>query len=282
MERIDVPSFWEFKGAGDYTDQKLLMSSPFPVTTIIILYLWFVLKFGPEFMRQRKPYNVEKLLVVYNNLQVAVSFYIFYLGYQFMSKYGMWNKKCLCEKDETKILILDGSHYYFVAKVVELMDTIFFVLRKNQRQVTFLHVYHHTMMVLVTWSVVKYSRTDGTVFLGTINSFVHIIMYGYYCLSVFPRITKYLWWKKYITAMQLVQFVMMFLHIIINHVSSECQPAHGLLFVVCFNTVLFLYLFGDFYIKSYLKNNAKQIINAGKSMNDKGAINYGKMTVKMQ
>ncbi|KAJ4448782.1 hypothetical protein ANN_00173 [Periplaneta americana] len=37
-----------------------------------------------------------------------------------------------------------------------------------------------------------------------INAFVHIFMYTYYMLSAMgPRVKKYLWWKKYITLLQL-------------------------------------------------------------------------------
>lgn len=38
-----------------------------------------------------------------------------------------------------------------------------------------------------------------------VNSFIHVLMYSYYALSVFgPSISKFLWWKKYLTIMQLV------------------------------------------------------------------------------
>jgi len=38
-----------------------------------------------------------------------------------------------------------------------------------------------------------------------INSFVHVLMYTYYGLSALgPRVQKYLWWKKYLTRVQLV------------------------------------------------------------------------------
>lgn len=100
--------------------------------------------------------------------------------------------------------MLKAGHVYFIAKLIELLDTVFFVLRKKERQVTFLHVYHHTIMVICTWSIVKYIKNDSTVFFGSINSLVHVVMYGYYALSVYPALTKYLWWKKYITMMQLV------------------------------------------------------------------------------
>jgi len=40
------------------------------------------------------------------------------------------------------------------------------------------------------------------------NSLVHIIMYSYYMMSAMgPTLQPYLWWKKYITQLQLVRFI---------------------------------------------------------------------------
>ena len=44
---------------------------------------------------------------------------------------------------------------------------------------------------------------------------VHTVMYFYYMCAAFgPGVQKYLWWKKYITTLQLVQFVLVFFHAI--------------------------------------------------------------------
>ena len=41
---------------------------------------------------------------------------------------------------------------------------------------------------------------------ATCNSFVHVIMYAYYGLSAIgPQMRPYLWWKRYITKLQLVR-----------------------------------------------------------------------------
>jgi hypothetical protein len=38
-----------------------------------------------------------------------------------------------------------------------------------------------------------------------LNTFVHIIMYSYYLLAALgPRFQKYVWWKKYLTVLQMV------------------------------------------------------------------------------
>jgi len=43
--------------------------------------------------------------------------------------------------------------------------------------------------------------------IGTIvNSFVHVAMYSYYFLTALgPNTQKHLWWKKYLTCIQIVR-----------------------------------------------------------------------------
>jgi len=40
--------------------------------------------------------------------------------------------------------------------------------------------------------------------LAAVNSSVHVLMYSYYFLATFPSMRPYLWWKKYMTMIQLV------------------------------------------------------------------------------
>lgn len=45
-------------------------------------------------------------------------------------------------------------------------------------------------------------------FHAMVNAGVHVIMYFYYFLSAAgPQFQKYLWWKKYMTAIQLVRLL---------------------------------------------------------------------------
>lgn len=55
-------------------------------------------------------------------------------------------------------------------------------------------------------AVVFFSPAGGMgSFHAMVNAMVHVIMYFYYGLSAAgPRFHKYLWWKKYMTAIQLV------------------------------------------------------------------------------
>lgn len=53
-----------------------LMGSIWPVTIILASYLYFVLKIGPEIMKYRNPFNIDRIVMVYNALQVVFSAYL--------------------------------------------------------------------------------------------------------------------------------------------------------------------------------------------------------------
>ncbi|KAI5637478.1 GNS1/SUR4 family domain-containing protein [Phthorimaea operculella] len=259
MEQKSNGSFWDWKGTVDYVDDWFLIESPYLMLSIMVTYLFFVLKCGPKVMENRPAYTLRKTLLVYNAFQVIVSCYLFNVGINLIKTNGLVeNGYCSFSDEKRQYMILSATYYYFLAKLSELMDTVFFVLRKKWNQITFLHVYHHTIMYFVTWLVLKYEPTYSLVFLGTINCFVHIVMYGYYGLSAFPHLRPYLWWKKYITKLQLLQFTMILIQLTWNYNVSTCPTTHYLLVFAWSNLVLFIYLFSRFYINSYSQKKEKQ------------------------
>lgn len=46
--------------------------------------------------------------------------------------------------------------WFYFSKLLEFADSFFFVLRKKDRQLTFLHVYHHSTMFPLWWIGVKF------------------------------------------------------------------------------------------------------------------------------
>ena len=46
--------------------------------------------------------------------------------------------------------------WYYFSKLIEFLDTIFFVLRKKNNQISFLHVYHHATMFPIWWTGIKW------------------------------------------------------------------------------------------------------------------------------
>lgn len=149
-------------------------------------------------------------------------------------------------------------HFYFICKLIELLDTVFFVLRKKNQQISILHLYHHTLMPVCGWVGVRFFAGGHGTLLGVINSFVHVIMYTYYMLSsIGPHMQKYLWWKKYLTLLQLIQFCIVFCHIA-QVLFNGCDFPKFIAFLLSFNTLIFIYMFSSFYLQNYTNNEGKR------------------------
>ncbi len=102
------------------------------------------------------------------------------------------------------ILVAVWIHIFYLTKYYEFIDTLFLVLRK--RNVGFLHVFHHSTYIIACWGA-SVSHLTLQWYMGALNSFIHVVMYSYYALVETPydKIAKR--FAKYITAMQMIQFL---------------------------------------------------------------------------
>ncbi|KAK7074480.1 Elongation of very long chain fatty acids protein 7 [Halocaridina rubra] len=109
--------------------------------------------------------------------------------------------------------MLNASYWYYFSKIVDYLDTVFFVLHKKYDHVSVLHVGHHALMPVNMWYGVRYQPGGHNSLMGFLNSIVHTIMYGYYFLAAMgPKVRPFLWWKKYLTSMQMIQFIVVIVH----------------------------------------------------------------------
>lgn len=235
------------------TKDWMLMSGPVPLLTILITYLYFCTSAGPRWMKDRKPFDLKYVLMVYNMLQVVFSVWLVYEGLQagWLRDYSYRCQPVDYSNNPLALRMAHACWWYMFCKVVELLDTVFFVLRKKNNQVSYLHLWHHTLMPICAWIGVKFLPGGHGTLLGVINSFVHIIMYSYYLLAAFgPEVQKYLWWKKYLTTLQIVQFLIVFLHSA-QLLIYECNYPKTIVFLLLSNALYFVYLFAMFYRRTY-------------------------------
>ncbi|XP_048485125.1 elongation of very long chain fatty acids protein 7 [Plutella xylostella] len=242
-------------------DSYPLMSSPVPVLLIISSYLLFIFKIGPALMQNRKPFALKNTLMVYNIAQVIYSAYLAQRYFRHLVNTDFISTQCnITDSSSLRQEILAHIYVYFLAKISELLDTVFFVLRKKNNQVTFLHVYHHSLMMVGSWAFLKFTPSESVVFMGLLNSLVHVFMYAYYGLTALgPAVAKHLNpYKKYITRLQLVQFFSIMLQFPLALKYSACPPSKGVAIFILINLIFFIYLFGSFYRQSYNKNKSKR------------------------
>ncbi|XP_061376926.1 elongation of very long chain fatty acids protein 7-like isoform X2 [Danaus plexippus] len=247
-----------------FVDRWPLME-PNDMAFIIAIYLVFVFKIGPMLMEKRMPFQLKGFLVFYNGFKVVNSSILSYKFLIYIMEKGLFPRRC--DYDVNTLYVIAILYWkYLITKIIDLFDTIFFVIRKKRSQVTFLHVYHHVFMVIITWCSLKYDPSDHWAFMAIMNCVVHVIMYIYYGISAMgPNYTKYLWWKKYLTMLQLVQFVLVIGHVIIQTSTTECPMGTGTYWIGLANLGLFLCLFTDFYSKRYIYKNKNTTFVCSKS-----------------
>ncbi|KTF86979.1 hypothetical protein cypCar_00015055 [Cyprinus carpio] len=153
----------------------------------------------------------------------------------------------------TAMIVYNFSMVAFNAYIVY---EVFFVLRKKHSQVTFLHIFHHSVLPWTWWWGITLTPAGGMgSFHAMVNACVHVIMYTYYGLAAAgPRFQKYLWWKKYMTAIQLIQFVLLTVHISQYYFMEKCEYQVPIFIhlILIYGTFFFI-LFSNFWIQAYIK-----------------------------
>jgi len=208
-----------------------------------IVYL-IAIHCGKIYMETREPANIKDYMFTYNLYQTILNAWCVYsfIAEIFKQGYPIWGNTL--ESTNYQMSFLIWIHYN--NKFVELLDTFFMVVRKKNVQISFLHVYHHVLIMWAWFLVCRFGCGGDAYFGAMVNSFVHVIMYSYYLLALLGIQCP---WKQYITQVQLVQFVVCLMSALYCMI-RETYPA-ALCCVQIFVMMNMLVLFVDFYKKAY-------------------------------
>lgn len=244
-----------------------MMHSPLVMTSILLTYVLLSVYVGPRFMANRKPFSLKTTMVIYNFSMVALNAYIVhqFLVWGWGTTYTWRCDLCDFSDSPQALGMVRACWIFFFSKFIELLDTLFFVLRKKHSQITFLHVFHHSFMPWTWWWGMTLTPVGGMgTFHAMVNAVVHVIMYFYYGLSAAgPRFQKYLWWKKYMTAIQLTQFILISVHISQYYVMEKCdyQVPMWIHLIWMYGTLFFI-LFANFWVQAYIKGKRLPVVKS--------------------
>ncbi|XP_017772349.1 PREDICTED: elongation of very long chain fatty acids protein 4-like [Nicrophorus vespilloides] len=240
------------------TENLPLMSPAVPVI-IIGLYLLLVLKCLPKYMEKRKPYDLKTVVQCYNIIQIISCSTMVYgvctSGWTF-SKLTCWPIEY--SYDYLPMRMLNCVWWTMILKISDLIETIFFVLRKKDNQVSNLHLYHHTSTYFISWIMTKYVGGAMYTFPIIINSFIHVLMYTYYFLSALgpqwrQRINHL---KPKLTMLQMVQFCILLIYSA-QVFYGDCDVSFGIAITFIIDVMVIFAFFINFYIKSYMCKKKK-------------------------
>ncbi|XP_059059691.1 elongation of very long chain fatty acids protein 7-like [Achroia grisella] len=232
-----------------------LMSSPWSIVTIIVTYLIIIKLILPMHMKDKKPYNLRLVMKWYNIIQIlanaVVSWGILTSGWTTTYHFGCMLPDYSMNPEALRMLRF--LWWTLLIKIFEMLETMFYILRKKDRQASFLHVYHHISTMTFVWMAVKYVGGGITSFSPMLNNAVHVIMYSYYLLSAegSPRTKQFLTkHKKWLTTFQMVQFTVILVYSSQIFLPS-CPAPLGVGIMYIPNVVLVYYMFYNFYINNY-------------------------------
>uniref|UniRef100_A0A8D8R051 Elongation of very long chain fatty acids protein n=1 Tax=Cacopsylla melanoneura TaxID=428564 RepID=A0A8D8R051_9HEMI len=237
----------------------LLQSTTFVLITTLV-YLLIVLYAGPRYMANRKAIKLKTVIRAYNVMQICVCSYIVYQSFanDFSVSRALFTTCYPVSKDpadQKARNIITLFYVTYLIKLSELVETVFFVLRKKFNQVSGLHLYHHVSTLYIIWYAARYYPGGVALFPILLNSIVHIVMYAYYLVSNFgpkwqARMAPI---KPYITIVQMAQFVLL-IAMSFNLLSPfYCKEGpQGFCFVFAPNIVIVFFLFYRFFQRTYV------------------------------
>ena len=86
--------------------------------------------------------------------------------------------------------MLRAAYWFYISKFIDFFDTIFFVLRKKNNQITMLHIIHHGLLPMSVWPGVRFTSGGQATFFAFLNTLVHIVMYFYYFVAAMGLVIK--------------------------------------------------------------------------------------------
>jgi len=170
----------------------------FYLITIFMLQKW---------MKDREAWSLKTFSLFHNLfltlLSCAMVGGVLYGAFEKAGLLGPWSGlMCHQEADPMYGTLYYWSYIYYLSKIYEPTGSYPLVLKK--KPLIFLHVYHHFVMPYVGWAGLQ-GRWAMALWTSCLtNGSVHILMYYYYLVSSMGYSP---WWKKYLTMMQIVQFM---------------------------------------------------------------------------
>jgi len=246
-----------------YVPGETPLSTNKSVATALVSYLAII--FGlRELMKNRPAMKLQALFQIHNVLLTLGSALLLALMAEELLpmwlKHGTFSAACNERSWTRKMEFYYMINYSF--KYLELLDTVFLVLKK--KPLAFLHVYHHAVTAFLCYTQLN-GKTSISWVVIMLNLTVHVLMYYYYYATAGGA---KIWWKKYLTSMQITQFIIDLFAVYFGTYSyyvhtywpkaglpylGNCAGTETAALLGCGVLSSYLVLFIKFYIQTYKK-----------------------------
>ena len=120
------------KYGDDRVGNWFLMSSPFSILSILSFYVISTKLILKPFMNNRDPLKLKSTLIVYNILKIVLNLGLFYFATKngWLNNYSYYCQPLNRSNDEKAIFEISICWYVMFTKFLDLLDTVFIILRK--------------------------------------------------------------------------------------------------------------------------------------------------------
>jgi len=259
-----------YQSQGDKRVKDWPLMNPVHMLMAVAAYL-VVIGLLVLFMKNREPFKLKAFSTLHNIHLTALSAYmcIEIIRQAVINNYSLFGNAVDHSEDGYGMARI--IWIYYLSKIPEFFDTVIMALKKNFHQITFLHLYHHASIFMIWWVITYFGPGGEAYFSACLNSFIHVVMYGYYLWSANARKLKKdangkliekpgpthpAFYRSIITSMQLTQFCCMLCQSIYDLVVPNDYPRFCV-WILFFYMFTMLALFGNFFMKQYVKKGSK-------------------------
>ncbi|GFY50808.1 elongation of very long chain fatty acids protein 1 [Trichonephila inaurata madagascariensis] len=103
-----------------------LMDNPQINVCVIVVYFLFVKFIGPTWMKKREPYDLRRIMIIYNLLISALSVWMFlnFGIYGWFTKYRLRCEPIDFSDNSDALKMVQVCWVFYASKLVELSDTV--------------------------------------------------------------------------------------------------------------------------------------------------------------
>ncbi|KAK3579524.1 hypothetical protein CHS0354_028355 [Potamilus streckersoni] len=229
--------------------------------SIIYSAVYLIAIFGGQFyMQKRKRFDLRPALALWSGLlaifSIAGTYRLLPELIHSVRDHSLEYSMCVTSFLEDPVPSF-WTFLFTVSKVIELGDTVFIVLRKQE--LIFLHWYHHITVLIYVWFSYPDKIASGRWYM-TMNFLVHSIMYTYYAFRAMKfNIPKQV--NIFITTLQLLQMVIgssiaIFTYNLLNS-GKFCQQTYGNIRFCFIMYSSYFVLFAHFFYTTYIVEKPK-------------------------
>ena len=274
MPFTETLSYWLRDFWLHHADQRIasywfVRNGMLPSVIIVSAYLVLTMVLLPKYMASREPMRLRLTMLCYNISMCIANMYFAmwaFVLYRFGQEWFNFVAPSQYDTSPQQMQTIQFMYIYMISKYIDLLDTFFLVLRK--KSLTFLHLYHHAIVPIISIiSFILHPTSNPVGIFAFFNSIVHSLIYVYLTLATLaPATAKQVWWKKCITQAEIVQFFIYSVFTALYYTFSQGYSTAYIWIAISQNPI-FAYLFIRYYIQSYPSKCKQNVLMIDKRKN---------------